>query len=56
LPLNLFKFKSYFKNLRVEEGAAANILNIFIKIIIGLLILNLSLNINRGIFIINIAI
>ena len=40
----------------MEEGAAANILNIFIKIAIGLLVLGLDLGINKSIFIISVAI
>ena len=56
MPLNLSRSKNYSKNLKAEEGAVASILNIFIKIAIGLLILGLSLNINKNIFIVGVAI
>jgi len=56
LPLNLSRFKNYFKNLEIKENTAAGVLNIFIKIIIGLLALSLNLNINKGVFIVSIAI
>ena len=54
--LNLSKFKNYFKNLGAKESIAINILNIFIKIVVGLLALGLNLNINKSIFTVGIAI
>ena len=56
MPLNLSRFKNYFKNLEIKENTAAGVLNIFIKIIIGLSTLGLDLNINKNIFIIGVAI
>ena len=56
MPLNLFKSRNYFKNLEAKEGVIVGILSIPIKAAIGLLILGLGLSVNKGIFIINIAI
>ena len=56
MPLNLSRSKSCFKSLGAKKGAVIGILNIFIKAAAGLLILNLSLNINKNIFIISVAI